>query len=504
MSDQPRALPRQPNLRYLKLEAKRRLADGEFTTLHAAQLAIAREHGLPSWAALKARITAGPVPESPALTQVRWVIGRFREADGQAWTAPGDDELGGHFTSHFLALVPPATLVSTLTRVAAQLRQEVVVIQETPLQLRAEVGDLQVEAAAEPGPPYRLTGLRAYPLGKRVTDPRVSGPSTRTAGPVPAKAAGVAAESVAELGLPGLAVAGSGDGATGGRGAVWAAARGWANLDRGELLEPGHRFPVYSITKVVTATAVLRLAADDRIGLDDPANQHLHTVRLADDTMTVRELLSHTGGVDSPGELFAGSVPGLVSVTGPVLGCNGQRGTFAYSNGGYAALGQLIADVTGAQYQDAATRLVLGPLGMDHSWFPARWPDGDAVTGYRLAGDGSFEPVPPEVPVIAAAGGLWSTAADLVLFGLGWASLLPAGLAREALRPQAARDPAGAQIGLGWLLNQPKDVCGHAGGGRSGATSLIIRVSSGEVSVAMTNRLVPIEPVNARLVRPLG
>ncbi|MGE5136786.1 MAG: serine hydrolase [Gemmatimonadota bacterium] len=135
---------------------------------------------------------------------------------------------------------------------------------------------------------------------------------------------------------------------------------------------------------------------------------------------------------------------------------------------------------------------------------PASWPEGGAVTGYRLAGDGCFEPVPPEVPVIAAAGGLWSTAADLVLFGLGWASLLPAGLTSEALRPQAARDPAGAQMGLGWLLNQPKDVCGHAGGGRGGASSLIVRMSSGEVSVALANRLVPVEPVSARLARPIA
>ena len=42
MSDQPRPLPGQPSLRYLKLEARRRLAAGEFGTLHDAQLAVAR------------------------------------------------------------------------------------------------------------------------------------------------------------------------------------------------------------------------------------------------------------------------------------------------------------------------------------------------------------------------------------------------------------------------------------------------------------------------------
>ena len=42
-----RALPEQASLRYLKVEAKRRRAAGEFPTLHHAQLAIAREHGQP-------------------------------------------------------------------------------------------------------------------------------------------------------------------------------------------------------------------------------------------------------------------------------------------------------------------------------------------------------------------------------------------------------------------------------------------------------------------------
>jgi hypothetical protein len=48
-SQLPRTLPARPSLRHLKLEAKRRLAAGEFDTLHDAQAAIAREHGLSSW-----------------------------------------------------------------------------------------------------------------------------------------------------------------------------------------------------------------------------------------------------------------------------------------------------------------------------------------------------------------------------------------------------------------------------------------------------------------------
>ncbi len=504
MSEQPRAFPGRPNLRFLKLEAKRRLAAGEFGTLHDAQLAIAREHDLPSWAALKEFVSTGASGPGHALSQVRWVLSRFAGAGDPGWAGPDEDELAAHFDGHFLALVPPATLTSTLTQVAGQLGTELTISRETPLSVRARLDGLGVEAAAEAAPPHRLTLLRMYQLGARVRDPRAAAPPSRTSGDVPAAAAVLAEESVAELGLPGLVLAGTAPASAGPAGtAPWSVAWGWADLDRGEALHGSHRFPVYSVTKLITATAVLRLAAGGRLGLDDPANQYLRTIRLADGTVTVRELLSHTAGVDSPAGLFGSHVPGLAEVTGPVLACSGPHGTFQYSNGGYAALGQLISDITQRQYAAAAAVLVLQPLGMTSSTFPERWPDRDAVTGYQLAGDGTFGPAGSQVCLIPAAGGLWSTAADLVRFGVGWAGLLPGELAREALRPHADRDPAGAQIGLGWLLHQPKDLCGHAGGGPGAASSLVSRLSDGQTTVALANRLVPIEPVNARLVRPV-
>ena len=89
MPGQPhsRSLPGRPNLRYLKLEAKRRIAAGEFPSLHEAQVAIAREHGLPSWAALKRQI--GEDQDSHALSQLRWVISRFAGAGGAGLDGSG-------------------------------------------------------------------------------------------------------------------------------------------------------------------------------------------------------------------------------------------------------------------------------------------------------------------------------------------------------------------------------------------------------------------------------
>jgi hypothetical protein len=55
--------------------------------------------------------------------------------------------------------------------------------------------------------------------------------------------------------------------------------------------------------------------------------------------------------------------------------------------------------------------------------------------------------------VFPAAGGLWTTAADLARFGLGWSSLLPRPMAAQALRPHV-RLPSGVSAGLGWMVNE--------------------------------------------------
>jgi CubicO group peptidase (beta-lactamase class C family) len=382
--DDFRDLPDSPSLRHLKLEAKRRLAAGEFTTLHDAQLAIAHEHGTSSWAVLKERVAAAEARPGHALAQVRWVFGRY-----------------------------------------------------------------------------------------------------------------------AEVGLVGLTAAGDWDSGPGFE--VWACSRGWADLERNVPLGPGHRFPAHGITTLVTSTAVLCLVAAGAVALDDPVNGHLRSLRLADDAVTVRELLSHTGGVDSPPSVWAEAVADVADVLGPVAGCSGPRGEFAFSNGGYAVLGQLIADLTGTSFAQAATRLVLEPLGMADSWFPAQAPvSPDAARGYRLTREGSFVPEPLPVCTLQSAGGLWSTGPDLVRFGSGWRTLLPGELAEQALRPHARQYDSSAEIGLGWLLNRPDDASGHNGAGPGSSASLIMRLSTGRTSVTLTNRLASVEPTNATLIRSVA
>jgi CubicO group peptidase (beta-lactamase class C family) len=105
---------------------------------------------------------------------------------------------------------------------------------------------------------------------------------------------------------------------------------------------------------------------------------------------------------------------------------------------------------------------------------------------------------------VPAFGGLWTTPADLVRFGVAWSSLLPGALAREALRPQATVARTGVRVGLGWYLNESRGVTGLTGGGPGRSASLVVRVSDRVTLVAFTNRLIPIEPVNGRVMAAIS
>ncbi|MEU6143868.1 serine hydrolase domain-containing protein [Streptomyces sp. NPDC047081] len=512
MSDHSRSLPDHPSLRYLKIEAKRRLRTGEFGSLDEAQLAIAREHGHPSWAALKRVVESTNPPQRHASRQLRWIAARFADAGAPTWHAPSESELREHFHEQLLEAMPPDELLPRLRSLAPRLHRGPVLVEDTATHAlaRLESEDLgavaQLQAVVEPVPPHRLVGLRVYPTAK-VEDPRLTAPANRTEGRVPAVASELAARAFAELGLPGLALAGADA-----RDGVWALARGWAALEPLVPLTNRHRFPAGSVTTLVTATAVLRLVADGRVGLDDPANRHLSTVRLADSAVTVRELLSHTGGVVMPDrpptDREADSVPDPRDLFGPVIPCAGQRGRHVHSDWGYVALGLLVENLTGSPCPQAVADLVLRPLGMDDSFVPTERPSAfgaeAVVTGYVASGDdGSLRSWPERVSTVPAASGLWTTASDLARFGLGWHALLPDELARQALTPQADL-PGGSHAGLGWLLDRTGDIAGHEGHLPGASASLVLRVRDRRVHVALANRSVPVEPVNGRILRALG
>ncbi|MFD8723997.1 serine hydrolase domain-containing protein [Streptomyces sp. NPDC059629] len=173
----------------------------------------------------------------------------------------------------------------------------------------------------------------------------------------------------------------------GGTDGVWRGSAGVHDLASGRAADPDARFRAGSTTKVVTAAAVLRLAADGRIDLGAPVQRYLPGLFTpAFRPITVRQLLNHTSGIqagDGWGDSFEAQyahrfdtlTPEQVVRSAVAKGPEFAPGTRQdYLNINYTVLGLLIEKVTGRSYAGQATRLVLRPAGMRDTYFPGTDP----------------------------------------------------------------------------------------------------------------------------------
>lgn len=279
-------------------------------------------------------------------------------------------------------------------------------------------------------------------------------------------------------------------------------------------------FHACSMSKMVTATGVLRLVDAGVLDLDADIGAYLRGWQL-DGTggppVTLAHLLSHTSGIVDPEGSFepaADSPPVLDLLRGDTAGHPGPvramrpPGEFAYSDAGYCVIEHIIETVTGEAFAAVLDRWVLGPLGLEHTLFWDR-PDGaagaDQTPSGRLSArtlteaaaghDSAGVTVPAgrtHYPYLAAAG-LWSTPSDLARL---LSDLLAAvdGSPVTVLRPATARRMLSAQpehpfAGLGVFL--AGSGCGSRvisqGWGVGFQCAATATVSTGSVVVAMIN-----------------
>jgi dipeptidyl aminopeptidase/acylaminoacyl peptidase len=147
---------------------------------------------------------------------------------------------------------------------------------------------------------------------------------------------------------------------------------GVINLDTGVEVTPDTLFQLGSITKVYTATAVMRLVEEGRLDLDKPVVSYLPELTLSDpgvtDQVTMRHLLTHTSGID--GDFFRDTGRGddcleryVAALT--ELPQNHPIGvTFSYCNTGYSIAGRVIEVLTGQVWDTAMRELLFAPLGL--------------------------------------------------------------------------------------------------------------------------------------------
>ena len=276
---------------------------------------------------------------------------------------------------------------------------------------------------------------------------------------------------------------------------------GMANLELGVPVEPDMIFRLGSVTKQFTAVAILILAEQGKLSLDDEITKFLPDYPAKTQRVTVEQLLTHTSGIKS-----YTSLPEWLLIWRKDTELNdliclfkdkpsdfapGER--WSYNNSGYVLLGAIIEKVSGQSYQDFVEKNIFQRLGMAHSFYdntarviPRR------VTGYSKGKDGYINAPYLSMTQPHAAGALVSSVDDLALWdaALYTDKLVKQETLKRAWTPAKLTNGKPTHYGFGWAINSYE---GHTviehGGGINGFSTYALRMPEDRVFVAvLTNK----------------
>ncbi len=292
--------------------------------------------------------------------------------------------------------------------------------------------------------------------------------------------------------LPGLAVT-----VSIGRRVVFDHGVGFADVTARTPATSNTRFRIGSVSKLLTATVLMRLAQTGRLDLDDPLSRYV-TVPPALGAATLRQLAGHLGGVRHyrGNEFFSTThYDSLVEAIGVFVNDSlvAPPGTrYSYSSYGYNLLGIVIERVTGLPFPDALRRHVLEPLSL-HATVPDV--NGRAIPDrarlYMLSGDTVAEAPADDLSGRWPSGGYLSSTSDLARFGRSILApgLLDAESLRTMLTPQRLPSGESTSVGIGWRVSS--DSAGrryfHHGGSSNGGQAFLLVYPDEQLVVAMAS-----------------
>lgn len=290
---------------------------------------------------------------------------------------------------------------------------------------------------------------------------------------------------------------------------------GQADRARGRPIDVDTVFRIASVSKTLTAIAVMQLRDEGLFALDDPVNEYLNKIRVEAPTgapdVTFRHLLTHTAGIGEvpkvsdlwrqeawgAGKPFA-ACSDLAALYGGTLRTEVAAGSkWAYANHGFAVLGELVRDISGRPFAEYLRERVLRPLGMERSeCVRTDQHAGTLAEGYQWV-LGRFRPVKDYDLTLFGPGSVLSPLSDMVEYATWLAHvghdtradvLAPATL-DEMMTSQFAIDPRLAGMGLAFFLDRfdTHRVCGHNGNNPGFASALWVAPYDEAGVVVLTN-----------------
>ncbi|MFB0565226.1 MAG: serine hydrolase [Candidatus Aminicenantaceae bacterium] len=245
-------------------------------------------------------------------------------------------------------------------------------------------------------------------------------------------------------------------------GFVWTKGFGYADLENMSPAKPESSYRLASVTKTITAIAVLQLVEKGKISLDAEVQTYVPYFPKKKWPVTVRQLLGHLGGISHYKNYDAESHIKIHKNTKEAIAIFkdfklvAEPGTrYSYSSYGYNLLGAVVEGASGQSYGKYIKEHIFDPLGMKDSrlddpvdLIPYR------VRGYRIINGEIKNSEYVDISSRFAGGGTRSTVIDLLKYAQGIFSgkLLDEETWRQMFTPMALRDQHYTGYGMGWTV----------------------------------------------------
>lgn len=282
---------------------------------------------------------------------------------------------------------------------------------------------------------------------------------------------------------------------------------GYADLEAREHVTSTTNFRLASVTKQFTAAAILLLAEDGKLALEDRIRKWLPSLPAVADGITIRHLLTHTSGLIDYEEVIPPSMSAQLRDADVLTILEGQPrvyfepGTsYRYSNSAYALLALIIARASGQSFARFLKARIFDPLGMSNT---LAYEHGVAAVNDRAFGysniDGQWQRTDQsQTSAVLGDGGIYSSIDDLAKWdaALYDERLLKASSRKAAFTPSTQTDDATIEYGFGWRITG--ETVWHSGE-TIGFRNVIVRWPQQRLTVVvLTNRNDP-EPYRTAL-----
>ncbi len=282
---------------------------------------------------------------------------------------------------------------------------------------------------------------------------------------------------------------------------------GFADRENRVRINPDTQFELSSTSKLFTGTCVVKLIQDRKIKADDKIGKYLPELKYGD-KVTIHHLLTHSSGYadvyNTPGFTYTkikNCLDVIPFIKDQELLFNPGDSVY-YSESGMFILGALIEKVSGISYQDYVTENIIEPLEMTHTSFlndVNATESNDDIGMYaekyvknennEIVRQTFDEEAKAFIPL--AAGGIWSSASDLIKFdeGIHNYKIMKKEFVELMTTPYTYTGWPNCYFGYIWntINSEKNEAVGHAGNSKGHHSNFFHYKKDGIVMIVLTN-----------------